>query len=160
MFVAGVTAILFDRPLQGLFFVALAAFGGVGAFAYWLEKRPKRKPVFGGEGDSAETSVWKAYRSASARPSVAFLNHLANLEGELQRAATEERWSIDWAAHETAFTAAKKALHEQAYPAALAELAKAFDVLMAGLLQYRRQLQRQAKWGRPTTPPPLEKSEG
>ena len=44
------------------------------------------------------------------------------------------------------------------YPKALAELAKVIDILMAGLLQYRKQVQRQSKWGKPTTPTPTPRT--
>jgi protein phosphatase len=157
-FVAGVTCLLMDKFLEGVYLVAIAAFAGVGAFAYWLEKRPRRKPP-PAEPDGSETVVWKPYRSASARSSVAFLNHLASLQVELQRAATEEHWSIDWPAYETAYAAARESLAAQAYSKALAELATVLDILMAGLLQYRRQVHRQSKWGKPPSPS-VEKSGG
>ncbi len=44
LFVVGVTSILFNKFLEGVYLVAAAAFSAVGAFAYWLEKRPRRKP--------------------------------------------------------------------------------------------------------------------
>jgi protein phosphatase len=156
LFVVGVTDILVDRFLEGVYLVAAAAFSAVGAFAIWLEKRPRRQPP-APEADGTETSVWKPYRTASARSSVAFLNHLANLQVELQRAATEERWSIDWPAYETAYAAARESLAAQAYSKALAELATVLDILMSGLMLYRKQLQRQSKWGKPPSPQ-VEKS--
>ena len=154
VFVAGVTSILMDSFVQGVYLVAFAAFAGVGAFAYWLEKRPRKKPD---AADETETSKWKPYRTASARPSVAFLNHLASLQMELQRAATEEHWSIDWPAYEEAYASARDSLGKNAYSKALVELARVLDILMAGLLQYRKQLHRQSKWGKPPSPS-VEKS--
>src|SRR5690606_33659553 len=99
------------------------------------------------------------YRSASAKMSVAFLSHLAALESELQRSAVEERWHIDWAAHESAVRQQQAAFESKDYSAALGALAKGIDVLMAGLMQYRKQMHRQTKWGR-AAPPPSEKTEG
>ena len=96
---------------------------------------------------------------ASARSSVAFLNHLASLQIELQRAATEEHWSIDWPAYEAAYAVARASLEAQDYSKALAELAKVLEILMAGLMQYRKQMQRQSKWGKPPSPQ-VEKSGG
>ncbi|HXM16909.1 MAG TPA: hypothetical protein VN933_16810, partial [Candidatus Eremiobacteraceae bacterium] len=118
------------------------------------EKRPRKKPD---AADETETSKWKPYRTASARPSVAFLNHLASLQMELQRAATEEHWSIDWPAYEEAYASARDSLGKNAYSKALVELARVLDILMAGLLQYRKQLHRQSKWGKPPSPS-VEKS--
>jgi protein phosphatase len=158
LFVVGVTGILFGKFLEGVYLVAFAAFSAVGAFAYWLETRPRQK-LPAADSDGTETSVWKPYRTASARSSVAFLNHLASLQVELQRAATEEHWSIDWPAYETAHAAARESLAAQAYSKALAELATVLDILMAGLMQYRKQLQRQSKWGKPPSPS-VEKSGG
>jgi serine/threonine protein phosphatase PrpC len=152
LFAAGVSGILLEYPLQGVYLVAGAALVGVGAFAYWLERRSRHSQPTGEEG--VETTVWRPYRSASARPSVAFLNHLASLEGELARAASEERWSIDWPAQQAARALARGSLEAKNYPKALSELAKVIDILMAGLLQYRRQVQRQSKWGKPSTPTP------
>jgi protein phosphatase len=149
IFVLGVVAILFSRALEGVYLVAGAAFAAVGVFAFWLEKRPRAKEV---PEDSIETTVWRPYRTASARPSVAFLNHLATLEGELARAASEERWSIDWPAQQAARASARESLEAKDYSKALAELAKVIDILMAGLLQYRKQVHRQSKWGKPPAP--------
>jgi PPM family protein phosphatase len=156
VFVLGVIGILGHHPLEGVYLVAGAAFLGVGAFAFWLERRPRSKPV--GE-EAIETTVWRPYRTASARSSVAFLNHLASLEGELARAATEERWSIDWPAQQAARASARESLEAKDYPKALAELAKVIDILMAGLLHYRKQVHRQSKWGKPPTPTPTPSPE-
>lgn len=157
LFVGGVTGMLFEH-FEGVYVVAFAAFSAVGAFAFWLEMRPRRKPP-PPDDDGTETTVWKPYRTASARASVAFLNHLASLQVDLQRAATEEHWSIDWPGYETACAAARASLESQAYTKALAQLASVIDILMAGLLQYRKQLHRQSKWGKPPSPQ-VEKSGG
>ncbi len=157
VFVSGVMAMIFEELITGIYLVAAAAFAAVGAFAVWLERRPRPNPAVV-DADSSETAHWRPYRTASAKPSLAFLTHLAGLSGELQRAAAEERWSIDWPAHKLASAAARESLEAQAFSAALAELAKVIDLLMAGLLQYRKQLQRQTKWGKPQSPS-VEKSE-
>ena len=104
-----------------MYLVAAAAFSAVGAFAYWLEKRPRRKPP-APDLDGTETTIWKPYRTASARSSVAFLNHLASLQVELQRAATEEHWSIDWPAYEAAYAAARASLESHQYSKALGRI--------------------------------------
>ncbi len=154
IFLVGIICILFgEHAVAGVYVVAAAAFGAVGAFAFWLERRP-RENVQGEAG--VETTVWRPYRTASARSSVAFLNHLAALEGELARAASEERWAIDWPAQQAARALARSSLDSKNYSKALSELAKVIDILMAGLLQYRKQVQRQSKWGKPiaSTPNP------
>ena len=137
-------------------------FGGRSGFAYWLETRPRRKPP-APETDGTETTIWKPYRTASARSSVAFLNHLASLQVELQRAATEEHWTIDWPAYEVAYAERPACLplenRTSIQKAAPAGGAQVLEILMAGLMQYRKQLQRQSKWGKPPSPQ-VEKSGG
>jgi PPM family protein phosphatase len=155
LFAAGVIAFLFDRSAEGGSLVLGATLAAAGAFAFWLERRSRSRPK-GEEG--IETTVWRPYRTASARPSVAFLNHLATLEGELARAASEERWAIDWPAQQAAHALARGSLESKNYPKALSELAKVIDILMAGLLQYRKQVHRQSKWGKPSTPTPTPRT--
>jgi serine/threonine protein phosphatase PrpC len=155
LFAAGVISILFTKLVEGVCLLWSAMLAGAGAFAVWLERRSRaQKP--GEEG--IETTIWRPYRSASARQSLAFLNHLATLEGELARAASEERWAIDWPAQQAARALARGSMEGKNYPKALAELAKVIDILMAGLLQYRKQVQRQSKWGKPTTPTPTPRT--
>jgi protein phosphatase len=150
LFAAGVITFLFDHFVEGVYLLLGAALAAVGAFAFWLERRARNRSA-GEEG--IETTVWRPYRTASARSSVAFLNHLATLEGELARAASEERWAIDWPAQQAAHALARGSLESKNYPKALSELAKVIDILMAGLLQYRKQVHRQSKWGKPANSP-------
>ncbi len=72
----------------------------------------------------------------------------------MRRTASEERWAIDWPAQQAARALARSSLDSKNYSKALSELAKVIDILMAGLLQYRKQVQRQSKWGKPVTPTP------
>lgn len=152
-FVVGVSLSLFGYFLQGVAAAALAAFAAVGLFAYWLEKRPRR-PASEDETETAETRVWRPYRTASAKFNRRFLSHLAAIESELQRAATDEGWPIEWESHEAAYAKAKESLARRDYPRAFADFGKVIDILMIGLHQFRKQASREAKWGRPATPPP------
>jgi protein phosphatase len=153
VFVLGVCLSLFGKFLEGLAVVAVAAFAAVGVFALWLEKRPRKLPGEE-ESDLADTKLWRPYRSASAKFNRRFLSHLAAIESELQRAATDEGWGIEWEAHEAAYRTAKSALDQQDYARAFADFAKAIDILMAGLHQFRKQASREAKWGRAAAPAP------
>jgi protein phosphatase len=155
LFAAGVICVLFNRFPEGASLLLGAILSAAGAFAFWLERRARSRST--GE-DGIETTVWRPYRTASARPSVAFLNHLATLEGELARAASEERWAIDWPAQQAAHALARGSLESKNYAKALSELAKVIDILMAGLLQYRKQVHRQSKWAKPSTPTPTPRT--
>jgi hypothetical protein len=53
---------------------------------------------------------------------------------------------------------ARGSLESKNYVKALSELAKVIDILMAGLLQYRKQVHRQSKWGKPSTPTPTPRT--
>ncbi|MBM79198.1 MAG: serine/threonine protein phosphatase [Planctomycetaceae bacterium] len=107
--------------------------------------KPKKVP----EEDVADTKPpWKPYRTASAKLTRKFLNDLAELESKLQKTGNEEGWSIDWSAHEEAFKACQETLENKQYSKAVAAYAKALDILMAGVQRYRKQLDRQAKWGK------------
>lgn len=153
-FVLGVSLSLFGLFLEGLAAVALAAFAAVGIFALWLEKRPRSPAGKEGSSDLADTRIWRPYRTASAKFNRRFLSHLAAIESELQRAATDEGWTIDWDAHEEAYRKAKNSLNQREYAQAFGDFARVIDILMAGLHQFRKQASRDAKWGRPAIPPP------
>ncbi|MGE3316609.1 MAG: PP2C family serine/threonine-protein phosphatase [Planctomycetaceae bacterium] len=151
-FVGGVSLSLFGYFLQGVAAAAIAAFAAVGLFAYWLEKRP-RAQLGADDSEAAETRVWRPYRTASAKFNRRFLSHLAAIESELQRAATDEGWTIDWSVHEAAYRKAKDSLDKHEYTRAFADFGKVIDILMIGLHQFRKQASREAKWGRPAAPP-------
>lgn len=159
-FVVGVSLSLFGYFLEGVAGAALASFAAVGLFAYWLEKRPRPQP---GDGDSdltAETRVWRPYRTASAKFNRRFLSHLAAIESELQRAATDEGWPIDWEIHEAAYRKAKESLSHREYTKAFGDFGKVIDILMVGLHTFRKQASREAKWGRPANPPSSPQPQG
>ena len=92
--------------------------------------------------------MWNPYATGSARLSRKFLGHLAAVEAELQRTASEEGWSVDWRSHEQAFKNAKSAYACREYSEAFRWYAKAIDTLMPGLHEGRKQLHREAKWGK------------
>jgi protein phosphatase len=144
MLVAGVVLLLFRQYVAGVSLVATGA-SVVSTVVYLMFRRRLRRPV---HRDSAETVLWNPYATGSARLSRKFLGHLAAVEAELQRTASEERWSVDWQCHEQAFTNAKSAYARREYPEAFRWYAKAIDALMPGLHEGRKQLHREAKWGK------------
>lgn len=144
-FVVGVSIALLGERVPG---VALGAAGLamlVAMTAAWMRTRAGvRQSAIGGE----TTILWRPYATADARLSKRFLNHLAALESELQRTATEEKWPVDWKIHEQEFEEAKRALGGNQRPAAFRALARAIDLLMMGLTEQRRQTERDRRWGR------------
>ena len=142
----GVSLALMGRPVEGILTGALSLAGILALLVYWWDTRPRTTDDV--EADDDETVLWRPYRTASARFSQKFLTHLAAVEAELQRTATEEGWSIDRSRHESAFNAAKSALSGKQYRQAFRHYAQAIDVLMQGVQLQRKQMQREAKWGR------------
>jgi protein phosphatase len=142
--VVAVSLWMFSMFVEGLAFAAAAAFAAVAMFALWLELRPRNR---GADGEGPPQADERGpYRVASARFEERLLNELASMESGLQRTAAEEGWSVDWKRHGDVYQKAKKLLDQEKYSAAFGELAKAIDVLMAGLLQHRKQLSHAQKW--------------
>lgn len=142
VFVAGVSLVLLGWLLQGVSLVALTVIAVGGLVLRWLEKRQDVPPD---NVSTSETTVWRPYRTASARLTRRFMNHLASVEAELHRAAADEGWAIDWAQHEQAFRGARNLLAEKKYARGFLELARAIDILVAGLQQQRRQINQEQK---------------
>ena len=144
MLVAGVVLSLFDQALAGVRLLAVALIAALVLIIRWALHRSQRY----GKADGDKTVLWRPYRSASAKFSPKFLKHLLEVELELQRAATEEGWPIDWSEHEVAYNKAKTAAAQRHYPEALRGFAKAIDILMTGIQQQRKQKEREAKRGK------------
>lgn len=147
VFALGVVLVLLGMLVTGAVLSGVAVIVLSDLIVRWIARRPMRR-----SDALTDTVLWKSYRSASASFSVEFLNHLVALEAELQRSALEEGWSIEWSQHETAYTRAKAALSERQYSKAMREIAKAIDVLMAGVQLHRRQMERKARWGKVAPP--------
>ncbi len=154
-FVAAVSEALARKPVEAVVIGALALAALLALAIYWWDKRPRR---ITGNPDLAETTVWRPYRTASAQFNPKFLTHLAAVEAELQRTATEEGWSINWPELETTFNAAKNAITEKQFRQAFRHYAKAIDVLMCGVQLQRKQMDREAKWGKGSSSPTQEAS--
>lgn len=112
---------------------------------WWKQNRP----------DGADTPIrFRAYQTASARLTPDFVAHLAQIESELQSAAVEEGWTLNWDEHELAYSTAKAAFAENRLADALRSFSKAIDALMTGVQSHRRQLNHANRWGRNSNPPP------
>jgi hypothetical protein len=74
------------------------------------------------------------------------------MEGELQRAAVEENWNIEWKAFEEIYRRAKEAMDRKRLSKALLEFARVFDLLMVGVHNQRKQVQHDMRWGKGSNP--------
>jgi len=142
VFGLGICLTLMDWVITGISIATSAVVFVAGLLGYWLRQRPSAVV------DSDETVLWRPYRTASAKLSKRFLNHLAAIEAELQRTASEEGWTIDWATHESSFQSAQTALGNRQYSQSFIAYSRTIDILMAGLQLYRKQLKHEAQWGR------------
>jgi protein phosphatase len=141
--VMGLSLLLFNKFSEGLMTTSVAVVAVGALLLRWLRIRPQ----WAAADKTDETTLWKPYRTASAKFDRQLLTHLAALESELQRTASDEQWPIDWSRHESAYQSAKSCLDSQQYVRAFSDLAKAIDVLMAGVLLYRKQMHHAQKWG-------------
>eukprot|EP00913_Durusdinium_trenchii_P028488 g26716.t1 len=155
LFVTGVCLMLFDRMATGMTMAVLSVAATVYLTYRWLRQRPMRRQA---ENVGDETVLWRAYRTADARLTRKFLSHLVAIQSELHRTATEEGWEIDWKQHESEFTAAKTALDAGESSGAFLGFANTIDILMAGVLEQRKQTKHEQRWGKVATSTP-EKSE-
>jgi PPM family protein phosphatase len=143
-FAIGVSLVLFEHDLPGLALIVSAVVGLTLISGRWFGKRKE----YLRQNDFPESVHFTPYRAARFQLDLNFLNHLSAIEAELQRTANEEDWTIDKKAHETAFRSAKQAMHDRRFNEALSNIAKAIDVLMAGVQFQRKLADRQAKWGK------------
>lgn len=102
--------------------------------------------------DPMSTIVWRPYRTASARVTEEFIQRLARMEAELQRAAVDEGWPIEWKQYEVAIRLANEAVQRRKYAKALNEFGHVFDLLMVGVHSQRKQMQHESRWGKGSNP--------
>ena len=105
--------------------------------------------------DKSKTVEWKAYRSERLKFNTDFLQYLTTMESELQRAAMEEEWTIEWSSHNKIYYEAKEELENKKYLNAFRDFSRAIDILMTGLHSYRKEMVHQARWkkGSSSSPP-------
>jgi len=103
--------------------------------------------------DKSKTIEWKPYRSEKLKFNTDFLQYLTTMESELQRAAMEEEWTIEWSEHNKIYYEAKEELEQKKYLHAFRDFSRAIDILMTGLHSYRKEMVHQARWkkGPPST---------
>ncbi|ADG67914.1 Phosphoprotein phosphatase [Planctopirus limnophila DSM 3776] len=115
----------------------------------WIFRKNHVSPTdkAGVEADSMATVLWRPYRTASARATPELIDRLARLHAELQKAAREEEWSIDWAEHDDLMQKFTLATMEKRLSRAFRDLTKVIGMLMSGVQAQRRRLKRESRWG-------------
>jgi PPM family protein phosphatase len=129
---------------------SLIAGAALGALGWWivLARRPRGFEYERDEVGGQSTIIWRPYRTASARVTADTIHRLAKMEAELHQAAVEERWPIELTQRDEVFQQAQAAEAAGRYGDALRHYARAFDVMMAGVLWQRKQSHRESRWGR------------
>jgi protein phosphatase len=131
----GMALSLLDHQLEGAFVLGLGVIGmGALILAGMRMQREENSQV----APPPESQSNSPYRTAPAVLTRHFLSDLEKYEFDLQRTAMEEEWSIDWVEHGEHSKAAKVALSEKRWNAALRSLAKAVHALLIGLQLARR----------------------
>jgi PPM family protein phosphatase len=133
-FIGGHALTLLDRPITGLLVEAAGALG----IGLLILGSLRARRLATERGVIPAMTPGTPYRTASARTTPAFVTELASLENNLQLSALEEGWSIDWTKHKGVFESGKIALAEGRYSQALADYAKAIQILMAGIQSPRK----------------------
>jgi protein phosphatase len=144
MFMVGTVYLLYRRWVPGAAWATLGVLWAI-ALVVWIRRRqPRRKerPEF------AETTLWRPYRAAPASFNRKLLNQLVAIESELHRTAIDEGWALDEEKLDAILQAAKDSLSRQEHSVVLREIARALDVLMDAVQKHRKQLKREAQWGR------------
>ena len=122
--------------------------------AGWLIVQRAKRPVVESPRprDPQSTVAWRPYRTASARVTEEFIQRIARMEVELQRAAADEGWPIEWTQYEEAIRLANEAVQRRKYAKALNEYGHVFDLLMVGVHSQRKQMQHESRWGKGSSP--------
>ena len=136
--------LLLEKKLPGAMMVALSVLFAGALFFFWNRNRSIDDPQRAG---SDATVLWKPYRTAKAKLTRKFLSHLAAVESELYRTVQEENWKVDTLKLDATYEQAKQALAHDDHSGALKYFAKAIDILMVGMNDYRKQMHHDAKWG-------------
>ena len=150
-FLLGLGLVTLD-PVQRPAGAGLILVSVLGTIGWLLLGRPKAKPETIRNDDPGSTIAWRPYRTASARLTDEFIQYLARMEGELQRAARDENWAIDWKPLDEAYKRASDLLSRKRLSKALLEFAKVFDLLMVGVHSHRKQIQHESRWGKGSNP--------
>ncbi len=145
LYVLAVSLMILRNWPTGLFCLSAAVLASGVSVLYWLRQR--QLPPWRNSNSHAQTTG--PYRQAPTALAPQFLSHLAAVESELQRTGHEEGWDIDWARHHSASRDAQSFLSHNRLGDALAEYARALDVLMTGVQLHRKYRQHQARWGKP-----------
>lgn len=149
VFVLGVASAILGNVVPG---VVVAAVGFVAACVlgwFYTHRHPRTEITY---HDDARTTLWRPYRTASAKLSKKFLTLIAAIEAELLRTVDEEGWTVDRARHDEAFKAAQEAAAAGDTSQAFREYARAIDALMIGVHSQRRQQHHEARWKKTATP--------
>lgn len=154
MFMLGLSLVALDTQHKKGGIGLMIASGLVAAATLTIQqfRKPRAEMHRPKQHDPQSTVAWRPYRTASARVTDDFIRRLARMEGELQRAAHEEGWAIDWNQHQSAIQAAEEAVQKHKFARALNEYAKVFDLLMVGVHSQRKQMQHDSRWGKGSNP--------
>lgn len=144
LFVGGLAlALLQDRTLLGGTLAGASLLTAIGIVVWRILRAARLRS----RRDPDRTVHWQPHSTAPARLTPEFLLELDRVESDVQRAANEEGWSIDWTVHQQAYESAQAACAAKQYSRALSEYARALDVLMTGVSMQRKLMQHEARRG-------------
>jgi hypothetical protein len=154
LFVAGLGAMLLHRPLLGSSLLCVVAILAGGGLLMALRRRHATPERVGPSGGGSGTP----YRRAAAPLTAGLISRLAAMDDNLHHTAHDEGWRIDWPRHKAAAEHAQTLLARGRLPEALAETARAMDLLMSGVHLARRKRRERETWEGPGSSIPMSQT--
>lgn len=127
MMFAGLGMLLTGHPTKGIVSTVLSvlAFLVMGIVAFRRLQRQQQD-----EGESSRTRILRSHRTAVCLDSKGLYDRLLEIVSDLQRAAQEDGWSVDWKALKSAIVAAQQSAKEKRYAKGIRQLTRAVGMLM------------------------------
>ena len=125
--VAGVAMLMTTHPIKGavLTAISLGAFLALAIGGYRRQKRIQKA-----NGDLSRTQLLRPHRTAVCLDSRGFYDRLTKIVTDLQRAAREDGWLVNWKELQGAIASAEQCAREKRYSRGVRHLARAIAALM------------------------------
>ncbi len=129
---AGLAIMLLKNPVVGAVIASLAAIGLVALLIAAVRYRRKlRKAIT--QDDDSQTLYSRPYRTATVLSSRDLLERLLGIDSELERAAREDGWNVDWDKHTEELDLAREALKARRFARGVRDISRAIDLIMSQL---------------------------
>ncbi|MCA9080343.1 MAG: serine/threonine-protein phosphatase [Planctomycetaceae bacterium] len=129
---AGLAMIMLEHPVAGAVVASLAAIGLVVLLIAAIRFKRRMRSSRSGDDDS-RTLYSRPHRTATALSSKELLESLLQIDAELERAAREDGWAVNWEKHGREHKAAQDAMKAKRFGRGVHDMAKSIDLIMSKL---------------------------